>query len=173
MSTFISDFEAGLLIIIMPSCQAIVMFWLAQRMVELGISLRQDPSWLRPEWAQESPLLATGFFLDAFAVSPRVFSVGRGRVVTPRNHPGPTGSPKRGRVCDDPRPMRRWMFTAWLVLKFGHHQKWWCLQCFQAVNAQPKFLGCQPQKLTTVSCCMPAPLEGQCLVVKWCCIVVD
>ena len=81
MSTFISDFEGGLLIIIMPSCQAIVMFWLAQRMVELGTSLRQDPSWLRPEWAQESPLLATGFFLDAFAVSPRVFSVGRGRVV--------------------------------------------------------------------------------------------
>ena len=105
-------------------------------------------SWLRPEWAQESPFFATCFFLDAFAVSPRVSSVGRGLFwcSTVRNEPGSTGS--------HPQTVEEFAMTLgqWGVecLQFG-----WCLSLgitknddachgFQAVNAQPKFLGCQP-----------------------------
>lgn len=111
-----------------------------------------------PNGSKSPQFLQPVFFLDAFAVSLRVF------FCWPRPCCGPQeiilalqAAPNMEEfaiVCDDPRPMRRWMFTAWLVLKFGHHQKWWCLQCFQAVNAQPKLLGCQPvtRPLSLVAC---------------------
>ena len=60
----------------------------------------------------------------------------------------------------------------------------WCLSlgitknddacnAFRPSMRSQSFLDASHTNMTTVSCCMPAPLEGPCLVVKWCCIVVD
>ena len=60
----------------------------------------------------------------------------------------------------------------------------WCLSlgitknddacnAFRLSMRSQSFLDASHTNMTTVSCCMPAPLEGPCLVVKWCCLVVD
>ena len=63
-----------------------------------------NPSCKRPEWVQESPIPATCFFLRCVCRFTACFFLLAAAVLWPtRNHPGPTGSPKHGRVCDSLR----------------------------------------------------------------------